>query len=83
MLVVACITRRAASLSGACVINCARKHGTCLVTFCVCCFQDGGLQQIALSDKELAVIDKQRPHNKTGYKNGFMDDPQIWVIKNI
>ena len=34
--------------------------------FCVCCFQDGGLQQIALFGKERAVIDKQKPHNKTG-----------------
>ena len=42
------------------------KHGTCFGTFGVCCFQDGGLQQIALSDKERAVPDKQRPHNKTG-----------------
>ena len=38
--------------------------------FCVCCFQDGGLQRIALFGKERAVIDKQRPHNKTGKVTG-------------
>ena len=51
-------------------IRCARKHGTCFFTFGVCCFQDGGLQGIALFDKERAVIDKQRPHNKTGKVTG-------------
>jgi hypothetical protein len=43
--------------------------------FGVCYFQDDGLQQIALFDKERAVIDKTRPHNKTGKwdrcRNGF------------
>ena len=42
----------------------------CFDTFCVFCFQDGGLQQIALSDKERAVLDKQRPHNKMGKVTG-------------
>ena len=40
-------------LFAVCGIDCARKHGTCFDAFCVCCFLDDGLQQIALVNKVL------------------------------